>query len=164
MKQTLLKQSYRDYFLFVLGINSGMRISDMLPLRVCDMRDTPYIITTEQKTGKEKRFFINEALRAEADQYMYTMRDTEYLFPSRRGGHISRVQAYRIVRQAATDIGIHSVGTHTLRKTFGYHFYQKTKDVALLQQLFNHASPSITLRYIGINQDVMDRSVADFSL
>ncbi|MDX9806823.1 MAG: site-specific integrase, partial [bacterium] len=53
---------------------------------------------------------------------------------------------------------------HTLRKTFGYHFYQKTKDVALLQQLFNHSAPSVTLRYIGINQDIMDMAIEDFSL
>ena len=51
-----------------------------------------------------------------------------------------------------------------MRKTFGYHFYQKTHDVALLQQMFNHSAPSITLRYIGINQDIMDQAMDDFSL
>jgi len=51
-----------------------------------------------------------------------------------------------------------------LRKTFGYHFYQQTKDVALLQELFNHSSPSVTLRYIGINQDKIDQAYDNFSL
>jgi site-specific recombinase XerD len=53
---------------------------------------------------------------------------------------------------------------YTLRKTFGYHFYQRTKDVATLQMIFNHSHPSITLRYIGINQDLMDEAVDHFSL
>jgi integrase len=52
------------------------------------------------------------------------------------------------------------IGTHTLRKTFGYHFYQRTKDVAMLQQIFGHSASSITLRYIGINDDMMDGSGA----
>nr|WP_231690017.1 tyrosine-type recombinase/integrase [Cytobacillus solani] len=56
------------------------------------------------------------------------------------------------------------MGTHTLRKTFGYHFYQKYKDVAVLQQIFNHSSPAVTMRYIGINQDIMDEAVDGFSL
>ncbi|WP_342668518.1 tyrosine-type recombinase/integrase [Cytobacillus solani] len=56
------------------------------------------------------------------------------------------------------------IGTHTLRKTFGYHFYQKYKDVAVLQQIFNHSSPAVTMRYIGINQDIMDEAVDGFSL
>ncbi|MFW5891728.1 MAG: site-specific integrase, partial [bacterium] len=50
------------------------------------------------------------------------------------------------------------------RKTFGYHHYKQHKDVALLQQLFNHSSPSVTLDYIGVNQDVMDNSMKNFSL
>ena len=57
-----------------------------------------------------------------------------------------------------------SIGTHTLRKTFGYHFYQKYKDLALLQELFNHSAPSVTLRYIGINQDMIDDAMREFKL
>jgi len=57
-----------------------------------------------------------------------------------------------------------SIGTHTLRKTFGYHFYQKYKDIALLQELFNHSAPSVTLRYIGINQDMIDDAMKEFKL
>ena len=51
-----------------------------------------------------------------------------------------------------------------MRKTFGYWHYQKYKDVALLQHLFNHANSAVTLRYIGVNQDIMDQSVSDFFL
>jgi integrase len=51
-----------------------------------------------------------------------------------------------------------------MRKTFGYWHYQQYHDVAMLQTIFNHSSPSITLRYIGINQDEIDKSYRDFSL
>ncbi|MFC0416388.1 tyrosine-type recombinase/integrase [Cytobacillus solani] len=88
-----------------------------------------------------------------------------YLFQSRRGqDRIHRVQAWKILNAAAQEVGISEIGTHTLRKTFGYHFYQKYKDVAVLQQIFNHSSPAVTMRYIGINQDIMDEAVDGFSL
>jgi integrase len=94
------------------------------------------------------------------------MEDKEYLFKSQKGNNkpISRVQAYRILNNASEKIGLKEIGTHTLRKTFGYWHYQQYKDIALLQELFNHSAPSITLRYIGINQDIMDRTIEDFYL
>ena len=92
----------------------------------------------------------------------------EYLFTSNRtttaDKPITRDTAYKAINRVAQRMGLQDIGTHTMRKTFGYHFYQKTKDVALLMQLFNHSAPSITLRYIGINKDVMDDAVKEFTL
>ena len=70
------------------------------------------------------------------------MSNDEYLFTPVNGKSrkpISREMAWIILNKAARELGIKEIGTHTLRKTFGYHFYQKTKDVALLQYLFNHS-------------------------
>jgi len=166
MKRELLKNGTRDYMLFIFGINTGLRISDILNLKVDDVRDREHLLLKEQKTDKTKRIKINQALKQELDDYIKDMDNNQYLFISRNGENkpISRIQAYRILNNAADKIGIEEIGTHTLRKTFGYHFYQKTKDVALLQELFNHSAPSVTLRYIGINQDMMDKSIDDFSL
>lgn len=167
IKSLLMKQSYRDYFMFMMGLNSGLRISDLLKLKVSDVRDKSHITITEEKTEKTKRFSINNALRGIIDEYIKGMKDDEWLFPSQKGNgkkNIDRVQAYRILNNVATKVGLDEIGTHTMRKTFGYHLYQKTKDVALLQEIFNHSAPSITLRYIGINQDVMDQALEDFSL
>jgi integrase len=84
---------------------------------------------------------------------------------SKKGvGPITRVQAYRILNRAARDCGLDEIGTHTLRKTFGYHFYKANQNVVMLQQLFNHSSPSITLRYIGITQDEIAEEWEKFSL
>lgn len=163
MKNVLLCRSERNYFLFVLGINVGFRISDLIPLRIRDLQGT-HLTIQEKKTGKRKRFFINNQLRSEINLYIDGKDPDEYVFPSRKGGHISRIQAYNILNDAARAVGLENVGTHTLRKTFGYFYYKRYKDVALLQQLFNHASPSITLRYIGITQDELDDTLADFFL
>jgi integrase len=165
LKSILKRQSGRNYFLFALGINTGLRISDLLPLRVLDLKNNHHIILTEKKTGKVKRFKINYELEQIINEYIDGLKDNDFLFPSGRTNKpLSRIQAYRILSDAAEMANLKEIGTHTLRKTFGYFFYQKTKDVALLQELFNHSSPSVTLRYIGINQDIMDKAMEDFSL
>lgn len=163
LKTVLMRSSYRDYMLLTIGINTGLRISDLLQLTVADTSNS-HIVINEGKTGKVKRFKINANLRKLLDDYIVGMDQDDYLFPSRKGGHIGRVQAYRILNNAAEQIGLDDIGTHTLRKTFGYHHYRQNKDVALLQELFSHSSPSITLRYIGINQDIMDQSIDGFFL
>ncbi len=96
----------------------------------------------------------------------YQKKDEEYLIKSHKGKNqpISRVQAYRVLQDAAKELGLSEVGTHTMRKTFGYWHYQKFHDIALLQDMFNHSSPSITLRYIGMNDDMKDQAMKDFFL
>jgi integrase len=165
IKSTLKRKSYRDYLLFTLGINTGLRISDLLQLKVEDVRNKTHIKIKEKKTGKTKRFKLNIPTIEIINEYTYGLEDHHHLFESARSDKpISRIQAYRILNGAAKEVGLDEIGTHTLRKTFGYHFYQKTKDIALLQELFNHSAPSVTLRYVGINQDIMDRAMDDFAL
>ena len=78
---------------------------------------------------------------------------------------MERTYCYRIINDACSEAGVeYKVGTHTLRKTFGYHHYQKFKDVVVLQKIFNHFSPQVTLRYIGIDQDMIDESYNNFVL
>lgn len=165
IKNLLKHDSYRDYFLFVMGINTGLRISDLLPLQVKDVRNKTHITIKEKKTDKNKRFIINSALRSEIEEYTANLHDEDYLFPSKRTKNpIQRVQAYKILNKVAEKVGLDEIGTHTLRKTFGYHYYKKTKDVAMLQEIFNHSAPSVTKRYIGITQDEIDKSLEDFNL
>jgi len=167
IKIYLRSRNQRDFIMFLLGINSGLRISDILNLKVSDIKDRDSIILTEKKTGKEKRFLLNDTLKSELKDFIAFKEDPEYLFSRHRSGKkpLDRSTAYRIINNAARAVGISdNIGTHTLRKTFGFHFYQRNKDVALLQYLFNHSSPSVTLRYIGINQDVADKAMKDFNL
>ena len=108
-KQELLHKSYRDYMLFVIGINTGLRISDILPLKVKDIKGS-HITITEKKTSKHKRFFINAPLRKELNNYTKGMNDNDYLFPSRKGDKpITRVQAYRILNAVATKLELEEI-------------------------------------------------------
>ena len=163
IEEDLAERNPRDWMLFVAGTNSGLRISDLLELRAEDVRED-YLVIKETKTKKRKFLRMTPKLKTAFQTYASDLEDRAYLFRSRQGGNrpISRRRAYEIVRQAARRHGLRNIGTHTLRKTFGYHFYQQTKDVALLQEVFNHSSPAITLRYIGINQDVMDQAMRRF--
>lgn len=153
----------RDRFLFVFGINVGLRISDIIPMRVGQVRSRAYTDIVEQKTGKTRRVHLL-AIQPEIIEYTLGMRDNDFLFPSRNGGHISRSQAYRILSLAGEWIGRNDIGTHTMRKTFGYHYYKKTHDIVTLMEIFSHSSASITKRYIGIRDDEIADSLRDFRL
>ena len=160
------KQKIEVVKIFLMGINIGLRISDILRLKVCDVSNKDYIEIIEKKTGKYKRFPITNSFKGYLNEFIFNKSPEEYLFASQRGDKpITRIQAYRIINNACQKAGITThIGTHTLRKTFGYHFYQEKKDVALLQCIFNHSAPSVTLRYIGINQDIIDSSLHSFAL
>lgn len=165
VKAILKRKSYRDYVMFVMGVNTGLRISDLLQLQVRDVKDTTHVVIREKKTDKVKRFKLNNVTISTLNDYTRGLHDEDYLFPSLRTRKpISRVQAYRVLNDAAKEAGLKEIGTHTLRKTFGYHHYQQFKDVAVLQEMFNHSAPSVTLRYIGINQDLMDATMDQFAL
>lgn len=171
MKDELRKSGTRNYLLFYTGINTGLRISDIIKLKYDDIRDEynnmkSHISIIEKKTKKSKKFPICNGLYNELEKYTRNLKPGEYLFKSQKGNNrpITTSQAYRIIVNAGAKIGLDEIGTHTMRKTFGYHHYQQYHDVALLQTLFNHSSPSITLRYIGIEQDEIDKSYSNFSL
>lgn len=171
IKNELKKNGTRDYMLFYTGINTGLRISDLLKLNYDDVRNKDgsmksHISIIEKKTKKPKMFPITNGLFSELEKYTRNMKPGEYLFKSQKGINkpISASQAYRIISTAGANVGLEEIGTHTMRKTFGYHHYQQFQDVALLQQILNHTSPSVTLRYIGISQDNIDQSYYNFSL
>lgn len=164
IKILLRQQNLRDYCLFTLGINSGLRISDLLKLRIADVSEKgkpiDRIRLRESKTNKFKDFPISDNAKSAIKEYLKTrtIAENEPLFISRKNkGFLLRQQAYRILNDVARRVGIKDkIGTHTLRKTFGYHAHNNGYDITLIQKLFNHSSPSITLRYIGITQDKLD--------
>lgn len=159
----LKEKNERDYIMFLIGIYTGLRISDILRLKVVNVKGS-HILIREKKTKKEKKVIIIPALKRELKKYILSMEDQEYLIQSRKGTNqpISRGTAYRILKDVAEVFNLTELGTHSMRKTFGYHFYQETKDVATLQELFNHSDQKITLRYIGVNQDMQDKKMVNF--
>ena len=154
----------RNQLLFKLGISTGLRCGDLVALKVEQLKGKSSFKIREGKTKKERTVYLNN-LMADLADYIETLQpDTVYLFPSRKGdGHITTTQAYRIIAKAGDMIGNNSIGTHTMRKTFGYTYYQATKDVATLMEIFNHSSQKITLRYIGITEEAIENSIKSVS-
>lgn len=162
------KGNKRNYVMFMVGIHLGLRISDILELRKRDLMGD-YLMIEEIKTGNYKRAIIEPKLRALLDDYMKDMKRSDYLFVSRNKDKktgkpkpIDRTTAYKILKETARALDYNvPIGTHTLRKTFGYTFYQKYKDVAALQEYFGHERQDVTLRYIGATQHDLDNKMTD---
>lgn len=171
IKSFLQNKNERDYVLFMFGLYSGMRISDILPLKVRDVAGDR-VILKEKKTHKTRNFPINPTLKKALKKYIESkeLQDYDYLFPSRKRNkengvqvtHIQRKTAWEIISNAGKVVGLSGLGTHSMRKTFGYHYYNQTQDVVRLQKIFNHASPAITLVYIGYHQDELDQAITNF--
>lgn len=161
----LLFNNKRNLLLFNLGINSGLRVSDILALDVKDVKNKTYIELREKKTNKFKHFPINIKLQNEINEFIKGKDENEPLFISQKNNRLSRLQTYKILNKVAKEAGIKvRIGTHSLRKTFGYHHYKQFNDIVLLQKIFNHSSTSVTLRYIGLEQETIDESYKKFYL
>ncbi|WP_255451057.1 tyrosine-type recombinase/integrase [Sporomusa sp. KB1] len=120
VKNYLKNRNLRDCLLFVLGINSGLRISDLLSLKISDVKTKDRIVIREKKTGKIKDFPLSNTCEKAINEYLTNInRENGWLFKSKKSEQpITRVQAYRIMNQAAQAVGIkEAIGTHTLRKT-----------------------------------------------
>jgi integrase len=155
MKKILHAQSKRDYLFFVLGVNTGIRISGLLQLRVKEVWDGEKTKEFFIPENQEHHFYLNKVVKSALRDYLSesSLTEEDYLFKSRKNDlPITRQQAYRIINKAAQAAGIEGkIGTHTLRKTFGYHAYKKGIALSILQKIFNHSTPSETLKYIGID-------------
>lgn len=165
MKKILRSSNIRDYCLFIMGINSGLRVSDLLALSIEDVVDEKdkvrdRISVREKKTGKSKDFPIGSNSKKAILEYLGVRAKydrSEPLFKSRKGGRLSRVQAWQVLHDAARAVGLNEpIGTHSMRKSFGFHAFQMGVDITRIQQLLNHSAPSVTLAYIGITQDELD--------
>lgn len=173
LKIYLKSKCIRDYLLFVVGINSNLRISDLLELKVEDVwmgkKCREYISLKEKKTGKFKKIIINESMEKAIKEYIKSEKPqmNEYLFRSRKGDNksISRQQASNILKEAGDYCGIEeSISPHTMRKTWGYWAWKSGVSLVLIMEALNHSSISITKRYLGILQEDLDNIFINLNL
>lgn len=157
----------RNYALIVMGLNTALRISDILKLKWSEVYDfnkkkfKRHLMVHEAKTGKENIIALNKNVQRSLssymierhpnpDNYIFT-KTTDYTLP------LSRSQAFRIVKKAAMcAVAENNISCHSLRKTFGYHAWKQGTPPALLMDIYNHSSYSVTKRYLGIDQDERD--------
>jgi len=161
----LKAENMRNYIFIMTGTYTSLRVSDILKLKVKDVKDKKYIDLKEQKTGKRNIIEINPVLRQAYKEYCLNMHDEEYLFRKKDVNNpIGRTQAWKIMKQIQDRFKLDNLGTHTLRKTFGFHYYNQTGDIATLMQMFNHSKEEVTLRYIGITQEKMNEARRNFKI
>lgn len=170
---------YRDLLLFVVGINSALRISDLLQLRISHFVDEHNHIRRrfaikEEKRGKRQEVVINDSIREALDEYLSAYpgvtSDPDYFvfFNSRANSFrepIKRGQAWKFITLICQDVGLRgNYGTHSLRKSWGYHARLNGVDLALIMYKLNHASLAYTKRYLGITDDELEEVVKRLNL
>jgi len=158
--KTMLGDKPRDLLLFVMATNNGIRCGDLLRLKVGDLRGKrvdDIITIKESKTGKTNILAVNDSVHQALTRYLASgsFDDGAYLFRSQKGENASlTIQSVnRLVKAWCREVGLDgNYGAHSLRKTFGYvqrvHF---GVGFEVLCKRFNHASPSVTMRYLGIS-------------
>lgn len=160
LSQYTTPREQRMYLLFVSGIYLGLRISDLLKLKVYQLYNQSELHIREKKTGKENIVPINKDLQKIYKQELKDCDPTDFVFVShlrdkaKRLKAISRKTAYNDINKICKEAGFYEcVGCHTLRKTFGYFMYDTTKDIAVVMDWLNHTDPKVTMRYIGLTLD-----------
>lgn len=153
--------------MFKLGIVTALRASDICKLEYHDVYDQDakprkHIFSYDIKTKKSNNSYI-EPLKDDFIKYRDWLIDqniySKWLFPTFGNDkhHVRSHYLYLAMKRAANHLNISYVGSHSLRKTFGYIAYKKTHDLAYVMRMLNHSSPETTLRYIGLRQEVMDQ-------
>ncbi len=190
ISQYLISQGkYRDNMLFIVGINFGLRVSDLRTLRFSNLindnltfKDSFAVFekkTRNTRKRKKNRYItINHAVIEAVTLYLEHTQNvclSDYMFrsESNRGGNkntpLSIQSIDRILKGIAIDLDLNvKMSTHTLRKTFCYHqmvmSHNDSRKLLLLQKMLNHSSPAQTLDYIGITSEEIDEAYKKLNL
>ena len=168
----LLERTYSKQMSDVwnIGLNLALRISDLLSIKFDDINDDRLMVK-ESKTGKLANIKLNQktldtimVIQAEHPEHIY-------LFQSYRNQQARHKAPKPLTRRAVSkafamigqEVGV-SLGTHSMRKTRGYHLYKNTKDIARVMKMLRHSSEGVTLRYIGITQDDVDKDFVELEI
>lgn len=159
IKLYLKESNKRNYLLFVIGINTGIKSNQILNLKLKDIVDTNYK-TKDYINIDNKKYFINKPINQAIKEFLEENKIglNSYLFESKKTNlPINRSHLYRILNDSvkACNIDIH-IGNETLRKTFGYHYYYKTRDVKYLKDIFNKASKKTLFDYLCIPSELVE--------
>lgn len=169
---------FRDLLLFVVGINTALRVSDLLGLQIADFIEDGQIKSRfwirEEKRGKRQEVIINDSITEALQSYLAAYpaiadHPANFVFFNTKTGNaakpITRKQAWVFITTICREVGLRgNFGTHTLRKTWGYHARMNGVDLALIMYKLNHNSLAYTKRYIGITDDELEAVVRKLNL
>jgi integrase len=170
---------FRDLLLFTVGINTALRVSDLLRLQIDHFIDDRQNLKhrfqiKEQKRGKRHEVFINASIRDIFKEYLeaypnIASNPQHFLFFNTKTNDfdeaIGRGRAWKFITAICKQVGLRgNFGTHSLRKTWGYHARLQGVDLALIMYKLNHASIAYTKRYLGITDDELQAVVERLNL
>ena len=173
------QERFRDLLLFVVGINTALRISDLLQLQILHFIDEQGYIRQrfwikEQKWGKRQEVVVNESIREVLEEYLAAYprigeKPGNFVFFNPKNNHYSRPikrgQSWKFITSICSEVGLHgNFGTHSLRKTWGYHARMSGVDLALIMHKLNHNSIAYTKRYLGVTDDKLQAVVQRLNL
>ncbi len=173
------QKRFRDLLLFVVGINTALRISDLLQLQIGHFLGEQERIKRrfwikERKRGKRHEVVINTSIRETLGEYLEAYPDVRedsnnfVFFNSKANDYslpIKRGQAWKFINSICRDVGLSgNFGTHSLRKTWGYHARMQGVDLALIMHKLNHESIAYTKRYLGITDDELEAVINRLNL
>ena len=180
---------YRDNMLFIVGINFGLRVSDLLTLRFSHLindnltfKDTFAILEKKTENTRKKKsnryISINDAVLEAVTLYLENTKNvhlSDYMFKGEGNRSknsncpMTRCTVDRILKGIAEDLGLgNKMATHSLRKTFAYHQMVMSNNdprkLLLLQKMFGHSSAAQTLDYIGITGEEIEEAYKKLNL
>ncbi|MCD7744061.1 MAG: tyrosine-type recombinase/integrase [Lachnospiraceae bacterium] len=155
-KQKLREMDDKYYIMFEIGVGTGLQLQEILKFKVKDIRGKDSIEASIGTKNIKRTFQIPEDLQEIIMKFTEGKDPDSYLILGHASSPapLSREQAYRALKSAGKSMGLASIGAQTMRKTFAWRYYKSTGDIYYLQNLLNHASPSITYRYIGEKPNV----------
>ena len=148
-EEELLNQDIKYFIMFRIGVGTGMQVQDILKLKVRDVRDKDSIVVYLGTHRVKRSYRFEPDLKKVIQEYTEGKEENAPLFRGMKQNPVSREQAYRALKNAGTRIGLGTIGAQTMRKTFAWNYYKNTGDIYYLTNLLNHASPSVTFRFIG---------------
>lgn len=174
----------RNKMMFLIGINLGIRASDIAVLQwnyFFENKDNElvfrdkYVIQPkkQKKYHKFVKLYFNDGVKQAIKEYVdqYPIEDLDnYLFTSQKGGKVIQERTiWNIVKQAALEAGIkQNIGSHSLRKTFGYWVWHSAEDknqaLCILREIFSHSNVAVTAKYIGITDGEIKEAYESISL
>lgn len=155
-KEKLREMDDKYYIMFEIGVGTGLQLQEILKFKNKDIRGKDSIEACIGTKEIKRTFQIPVELQEIITQYTEGKDPDAYLILGHASSPqpLSREQAYRALKSAGKSMGLSSIGAQTMRKTFAWRYYKSTGDIYYLQNLLNHASPSITYRYIGEKPNV----------
>ncbi len=165
IKSDLYAWNTKYYIMFLVGSLLGLRINEILQLRVGDVKGKNEHTFRQSKTGKELTIAFNPELKAALKKYCRDRDPKEALIPSRDNQFkpLSDKRAWEVMNREGKKYGLH-LGTHSLRKTCAYHYYMQTKDLATLKVWLNHTAERDTLTYIGVTKERVRQAMISFKI